>query len=108
MGRPLLALASAGMLLSGCAPGLIYAESRRSSKATVGATMAAQRPGLLPKAGGECLIKGMTLAEILILPNSPMAKKPAELDHFVTGVSARPGVSACLEAATIGATPKAP
>ncbi|GEM_PF-1905359 len=104
MMKSLIAGLVAALVLSGCAPAtLVYGESRKVSKGLIAPIMAAERPGAANEAATICVLKGMTVGEVLSLPNSKMAEQPEALRGFVLQVAARPGVGDCLAAAEKGA-----
>jgi len=94
------ALLGTALLLSGCAPALlIYGEGRRSSKESIMPIMATEKPDLAPDGSSTCIIKGMTVSEVVRLPNSKTVQRPDTLRTLVQEVMTRPGVADCLAAA---------
>lgn len=93
-----LAVAVMAFGLQGCAGAIVYGESRKVSREALAPTVAAAMPGMDTAAATDCIIKGMTVVEVLALPNSTTGNQPEALSGMVAEVSTRPGVDACLAA----------
>ncbi len=97
MSKVWIAIAAAAVSVQGCAPAtIVYGESRKVSRELIAPVMAEDQPGVENDAATTCILKGMTVGEVLSLPNSEMAKQPDTLRGFVRGVAVRPGVGDCL------------
>lgn len=98
MSKTWLIVAVAAFGLQGCAGAIVYGESRKVSREVLSPVVAEQQPGLETEAATTCILKGMTVGEVLSLPNSTAGNEPAALSGLVTEVTARPGVADCLAA----------
>lgn len=85
--------------LQGCAGAVIYGESRKVSREVLSPIVAAELPASEPVAATDCILKGMTVTEVLSLPNSTAGRQPGALAALVREVALRPGVPDCLAAA---------
>lgn len=85
--------------VQGCAGALVYGESRKVTGNVLAPAVALVHPTVPQEAATTCIIKGMTVVEVLQLPNSARAKDAAEVQALVQEVSGRPGVADCLAAA---------
>lgn len=85
--------------LQGCAGALVYGESRKVTGDVLAPAVALELPALAQEPATTCIIKGMTVVEVLQLPNSARAKDAAQMRALVREVAARPGVAECLTAA---------
>lgn len=94
-----LAIAVMAFGLQGCAGALVYGESRKVSREALAPTVAAAMPDIDTAAATDCIIKGMTVVEVLALPNSTSGNQPEALSGMVQEVTTRPGVDTCLAAA---------
>jgi hypothetical protein len=94
-----LAIIVMAFTLQGCAGAIIYGESRKVSRDVLAPVVAAELPDNDTAAATTCILKGMTVAEVLSLPNSTAGKKPEALSALVRDVAMRDGVGACLAAA---------
>lgn len=94
-----MVIVAAAFGLQGCAGAVIYGESRKVSREVLSPVVAAELPAFATEAAMDCIIKGMTVAEVLSLPNSSSGNEPAALQALVADVALRDGVAACLAAA---------
>lgn len=94
-----LAIVAMAFGLQGCAGALVYGESRKVSREVLAPVVAAELPGSATVAATDCILKGMTVVEVLSLPNSTAGNQPDALRDLVREVALRPGVGACLAAA---------
>ena len=94
-----LATVVAAFALQGCAGAAIYGESRKVSREVLSPVVAAELPAYAAEAATDCILKGMTVTEVLALPNSTAGNQPAALTALVAEVALRDGVPACLAAA---------
>jgi len=100
MMNPWIAAVALAVLLQGCGPAaLVYGESRKVNRGIIAPIMTEDRPGVANEPATTCILKGMTVSEVLSLPNSAMAKEPDTLRGFVRQVAVRPGVAECLATA---------
>lgn len=95
MVRVLLLLAAFAQ--SSCAVA-IYGESRKVTREGITPPMATLAPGLPTDGAADCVMKSLTQAEIMTLPNSGTLDDPARAEAFAKDALARPGVAACLAA----------
>ena len=98
MGKAGLAVVVMAFGLQGCAGAVVYGESRKVSREVISPVVAVEQPGLETEAATTCILKGMTVTEVLSLPNSAAGKEPAALQGLVREVSVRAGVAECLAA----------
>lgn len=94
-----LAIPVLAFVLQGCAGAVVYGESRKVSREVLAPVVALEQPDADTEAATTCILKGMTVSEVLALPNSTAGNEPAALRGLVQEVAARPGVAACLAAA---------
>ncbi len=99
MVRAGMAIAVMAFGLQGCAGAVVYGESRKVSREILSPVVAAEQPGVETEAATTCILKGMTVGEVLSLPNSSDGNQPEVLRGLVRDVGARPGVGECLAAA---------
>jgi len=104
MGKAGLAIVVMAFGLQGCAGAVIYGESRKVNRGALTPVVAAEYPDLATEAATDCIVKGMTVAETLSLPNSDTGNTTNALVGLVREVAARPGVADCLTAARGAAT----
>lgn len=84
---------------SGCAPGVIlYHGSRTNSKPMIEKVIAESHPKLESDAASECVIKAMTVGEVLKLGTSDTTVITADDKASVLGFAARPVAAECLAA----------
>lgn len=96
-----LVIVVAAFGLQGCAGAVIYGESRKVSREVLSPVVAVGLPAYQTDAATDCILKGMTVAEVLSLPNSTAGNEPAALQALVAEVALREGVPACLAAAPV-------
>jgi len=85
--------------LQGCAGAVVYGESRKVSRNVLGPVVAVELPTVETAMATDCIIKGMTVVEVLSLPNSTAGNQPDALRDLVREVATRQGVGECLAAA---------
>ncbi len=101
MRKAWIAVAGVALLVQGCAPAtIIYGESRKVSRSMIAPVMVETAPTAANEAATTCILKGMTVAEVISLPNSAMGKQPDTLRGFVGEVATRPGVGDCIAKVT--------
>jgi len=97
MTNPWIAAIAFAVLLQGCGPAaVVYGESRKVSRQIIAPIIAEDLPGMANEPAATCILKGMTVSEVLSLPNSAMAQQTESLRGFVRQVAVRPGVADCL------------
>jgi hypothetical protein len=90
---------SAAAILSGCAPGaILYHGSRTNSKPLIQTVMAEAHPKLDSAAAAECVIKAMSVGEVLKLGTSDTTVITAGDKSTVLAFADRPLASECLTA----------
>ncbi len=99
MGKTGLLVVVMAFGLQGCAGAVIYGESRKVSREVLSPVVAAELPAYEAAAATDCVLKGMTVTEVLSLPNSTAGNQPEALRGLVREVSQRAGVPECLAAA---------
>lgn len=99
--RPaIVILLLAATTLQGCGAGafIVYDGSRKASRDVVGRIMVEKTPDLPSDAAADCVIKGMTYAEVISLGTSDTRRVLPEYTAKVEEVLVRDGVPACLAA----------
>ena len=99
MVKAMVAVLAMSFGLQGCAGAIVYGESRNVTKDVLAPAVALEQPNLPQEAAVTCILKGMTVVEVLQLPNSARAKEMEQVRAFVREVAVREGVPECLAAA---------
>ncbi len=97
--RLILLTSAAAVLLSGCAPAaIIYDGSRKGTHSVAERLLAQTHPQVDSAAAADCVIKGMTYAEIVKLGVTDTTKVTAESRDLVAEVVQRPVTAQCIAA----------
>lgn len=89
---------SAAVYLSGCGGLIIYDGSRNQSKDVFGRAMAERNPELDSEAAATCVVKGMSVQEVVTLGVSDVRVVTAKTKAQLEEVLQRPDVAACIAA----------